>query len=64
MCLFILGKEEGTERERKKEREKERKRNINVRDKHQLVASHSCLDQGLNLQPRYVPWLEIEPTNF
>ena len=55
MCLFILGKEEGTERERKKEREKERKRNINVRDKHQLVASHSCLDQGLNLQPRYVP---------
>ena len=29
-----------------------------------LVASHACPDWGLNLQPRYVPWLGIEPATF
>ena len=49
---------------------REREKNIDVREKHQLVVScthlecgdHMCLDQGLNLQPRHVPWLGVEPT--
>ena len=37
------------------EREGGRDENIDVREKHRLVASPMCLDRGLNLQPRYVP---------
>ena len=46
---------------REREREEGRERNIDVREKHQLVASHIYNDQGLNLQPRYVPQLGTEP---
>ena len=46
------------------ERERERERDGDVREKHQLVASHSLPKQGLNPQPRYVPWLGIEPAAF
>ena len=46
------------------EREGRRETNINVREKHQLVASCKHLDQGANLQHRYVPWLGIEPAPF
>ena len=42
-------------RERGKERERERERNIDVREKHQSVASRMLPDQGSNLQPRDVP---------
>ena len=49
-------------------REKERERNIDVREKHLLVASCIHPDQGVNLQPnpwpRHVSWLAIEPTIF
>ena len=40
---------------REKGREKERERNIDVREKHQSVASRLCTDQGLNPQAGYVP---------
>ena len=52
-------------------RERGRERNIDVKEKHRLVAfpmhvdqDHSCLEWGLNLQPRYVPWLGIKPHNL
>ena len=45
-------------------REGERERNIDVREKHQLVASHTHPNWGPNLQARYVPSLGIEPTTF
>ena len=41
-----------------------RERNISVREKHPSGASHTCHAQGLNLQPRYVPWRGTEPTTF
>ena len=41
-------------------RGKKRKKTINTREKHWLVTSYTCLDQGLNLQPRHTPWLGIE----
>ena len=44
-------------------RERER-RNIDVREKHLLVASHIHPDWGWNLQFMYVPWPGIEPTAF
>ena len=48
------GREEGRGGEWEKERERERERDINMREKHQLVASHSCPNcaptQGSNLQ--------------
>ena len=50
------------EREREMERERGREKNINVREKHQLAASHKCPNWGLNPQPRYVPQLGIETT--
>ena len=40
---FIYGENKGGERD------------IDVREKHQLVASHTFPVQELNLQPRYVP---------
>ena len=47
LCLLIL--------EREERRERERERNIDVREKHQSVASRMLPDQGSNLQPRYGP---------
>ena len=53
-----------------REREEGRVGNINVREKHwceretSIGYPHPCPDQRLNLQPRRVPWPEIEPTNF
>ena len=41
--------------ERGEGRGEERERNIDVRQKHQSVASPTLPDQGLNLQPRHVP---------
>ena len=35
-----------------------------MRAKHWLIDSCTCPDQGLNPQPRWVPWLGIELTNF
>ena len=34
------------------------------RERHQLVASHMCPDQGLNPPPRYVPQNPTEPATF
>ena len=36
-------------------RERERDRNIDVREKHRLVASCTHPNQGLNSRPRHVP---------
>ena len=36
----------GRERQRGRETERQRERSIDVRQKHQLVASHTCPDQG------------------
>ena len=47
--------ERDTDRETERQRERERERNIDVREKHQLVASCKCPNWGSNLQPRYVP---------
>ena len=33
-------------------------------EKYWLVASHMYPKSGLNLQPRHVPWLGIEPVTF
>ena len=54
ICLLILEREEG----------RERKKNSNVREKQWLVASDSHPYWGSNLQPRYIPWLGIEPSTF
>ena len=54
MCfkiLFIYFRERGKEGEREGE-------------KHQLVASRTCSYMWLNLKPRHVPWLGIEPATF
>ena len=45
--LFILEKVEGEE--------KETERNIDVKERHESVASQICPDWGLNPQPRHVP---------
>ena len=47
-----------------KGKEKERKRNIDMREKHGLVASHTCPNQGPKPQPRHVPWPGIEQVTF
>ena len=49
-----------TERGREGEKEGEK----HECEKHRSVASHTCPDQGPNLQPRHVPWLGTEPTTF
>ena len=44
-----------------------RGRNIEVGEKHQLVASHTpplAPNQGPGLKPRHVPWPGIEPVTF
>ena len=43
---------------------REMERNIDVSEKHQLVASCLCPDMRPNLHPRHVPWPGIEPTTF
>ena len=48
----------------KEGREKEKERNIDVREKHQSVASHIHSNRGPNLQPRRVPWLGTEPATL
>ena len=50
--IFFLA-ERQTERER--DREREREKDIGVREKHQLVSSRMCPDQGSNPQP-FVLW--------
>ena len=50
--------------ERGEWREKEWKRNIDMREKHQLVASSTYPDLGRNLQPRHVPWSGIKLVTF
>ena len=47
-----------------RERERERETNINAREKHRSVASHTHLDWGLNMEPRYVSWPGIEPATL
>ena len=42
------------------ERGRERERNIDVREKHQLVTSHTCPDRGLNPQSLGV-WMMLQP---
>ena len=42
-------------REKGRGRKRNRERDIDVREKHQWVASPAHPDWGLNLQPRYVP---------
>ena len=49
---------------RERGRERKRERNINVREKHWLVASLRHPNPGLNLQPKYAPWLGTEPLTF
>ena len=46
MFTDILEREEGGKRERAK---------CQYERKHRSVTSHTCPDQGLNLQPKYVP---------
>lgn len=46
MFIDFKEREEGRERERKREGGKEGKRNINVREKHGSVASHTHSDWG------------------
>ena len=47
-----------------RERKGKRERDLDVREKHRLVASHMHSNQESNPQLRYVPWLEIEPPTF
>ena len=46
-------------------RGRERERNIDVQEKHQLVAPFSHTpSRGPGLQPRHVPWPGTEPATF
>ena len=47
--------------EREEGREEGGERNIDVREKHHVVASCRCSDWGSNPQSRHVPWLGIKP---
>ena len=53
--LLVLERGEGKQRERRKEREREREKIINVRDKHQPVASCPCPNRASHPQPTHVP---------
>ena len=53
--MLIDFRERGREGEGWGEMERDGERNINVREKHQSVASHMLADQGLKPQPRHVP---------
>ena len=48
----------------KKGRKREKERNSNMKEKHGSVASLHIPHQGSNPQPKYVPWLGMEPTTF
>ena len=50
--------------ERERERKRKGEREIDVREKHQSIASYMYPDWGLNLQPRYVPWQRIKTITF
>ena len=50
--------------ERGKGREGERERSINMREKHQLLASCTHPNQGPNPKPRHVPRRGIKPATF
>ena len=50
--------------ERGEGRQKKTDRNIDVRGKHRSVVPSMCPDQGLNPQPRRVPWPGIAPATF
>ena len=54
--MFVDLREEGNGKER------ESKRNTDVREKHRSVSPCTYPNWGLNLQPRYVPRLGIEPS--
>ena len=45
-------------------REREGERNIDVREKHPLVTSHTCPDRGWNPQLGMCPDLELNPQHF
>ena len=56
---------------KKRGRERERETSMSERERHWLVASCThpdwglyTLGQGIKPQPRYVPWLRIEPATF
>ena len=57
--MFIDCRKRGRKKEGGREggqgEERQRERDIDMREKHGLVASHTCPNQGVNLQPRYVP---------
>ena len=55
-CWLTLERGEG--------RERGRERNIDLREKHWLVTSCTCPDQGPNPKPRPVTSLGIDPVNF
>ena len=75
-CLFkiltwgyLYRLERERERERARARASEREwgstsANIHLWEKHWLVASLACPNQGSNLLPQYVPWPGIEPAPF
>ena len=48
--------------ERERETDRDRDRDIDMTEKYPSVASHMYPNQALNLQPRHVPWPEIEIT--
>ena len=54
-CFYFLKDFINLFLERGERREKERQRNTDMREKHRLVVSHTCLDQGSNPKPKYVP---------
>ena len=59
-CLLIFREKGRGERERGWGRDG----NIVVREKHWLAILHMLPDWGSNPQPRYVPWLGVEPATF
>ena len=40
---------------RERDRQTDRQTDMDVREKHLLVTSHTCPNWGLNLQPSHVP---------
>ena len=47
-----------------REGKRERDRNIEVREKHLSISSHTRPNQGLNRQPKYVPRVGVKPMTF
>ena len=48
----------------RKGRKKEKERNIDMREKHQLVASRTCPNWGPNQQPRHMPYKKSNQGHF